>query len=122
MIGTNIQAKLDGLVLTAFQIYCVKRSCLNSGEGIRTMVRELPEFLEIQVARAGVSSKEQGENGHFAHRLLLRLSRRKWKEFEAWYKQQGCQSIDEGVRLAVHNVTESKENNICSDPQSAVAG
>lgn len=122
MIGSNIQAKLEGLVFTAFQIYCMKRNCLNSGEGIRTMIRDLPEFQEMQMAGGAAAGKEQGENGHFAHRLLLRLSRRKWKDFEAWYKQQGCQSIDEAVRLAIHTITDSQENNICSTNQSAVAG
>ncbi len=122
MIGTNISVKLDGLVLTAFQIYCMKRNCMNSGEGIRTMVRDLPEFLEMQVAGGGVSGKDKDESERFAHRLLLRLSRRKWKDFEAWYKQQGCQSIEEAVRLAIHKITDSQGNNICSESPSAVAG
>ena len=49
MIGENVTGKLDGIVLTAFRIFCTKRNCQTSGEGVRAMIRELPEFKELSV-------------------------------------------------------------------------
>ena len=47
MIAQNIQIRLNGTIFTAFQIFCAKRGCELSSEGIRAMIRELPEYQEL---------------------------------------------------------------------------
>ena len=47
MIGANFQTTLEGSLLTAFRIYCMKKGCQTAAEGFRNMIRELPEFNEL---------------------------------------------------------------------------
>ena len=47
MINENISGKLEGIVLNAFQLFCSKRGIQTGGEGIRAMIRELPEYRRL---------------------------------------------------------------------------
>jgi len=49
MVGANFQTTLEGLLLTAFRIYCEKRGCQTGTEGFRNMIRESQEFKELSV-------------------------------------------------------------------------
>jgi len=47
MIGQQVSVVLPGILQTAFQTYCIRRGISNGAEGLRTMVRELPEYLAL---------------------------------------------------------------------------
>jgi hypothetical protein len=38
---------LEGVLLTAFQMFSAKRGCQTSGEGIRAMIRETQEYKDL---------------------------------------------------------------------------
>ena len=48
MIGKNISINLDGVLFTAFNLHCLKKGYQNSAEAVRDMIRELPEFKELE--------------------------------------------------------------------------
>jgi len=62
MIGQNIQIRLNGTIFTAFQIFCAKRCCENSAEGIRAIIRELPEYKELAEPKPTESEQENQAN------------------------------------------------------------
>lgn len=63
MISPRIQMELEGVMLTAFQIYCTKHSCTTSTEGIRTMIRELlPEYQDLVNSKPAVQESQE-KNG-----------------------------------------------------------
>ncbi len=62
------------------------------------------------------------QNKEVTKDIKLLISREQWDWFEAWYKSKGCQSMPEGVRLAIHTITLSQENNNRSVTPSARAG
>jgi len=67
MIGRHIaNIELGGYVFTAFKIFCKKHDCKNIPEGIRLMIRELPEYKEL-VAKA----EQTGNNSKNPHKSEL---------------------------------------------------
>lgn len=62
MIGRNIQVKLNGLLFTAFQIFCAKRGYETGGEAIRDIVRELPEYKELSKENGSVESAHKDDS------------------------------------------------------------
>ena len=51
--------KLEGPVLTAFKSFCQRHGCVKTPEGIRAMIRELPEYRELEVSgQNGIKTDE----------------------------------------------------------------
>ena len=53
MIGHNVNLKLEGIIYAAFQLFCHNNGYQNSSDGVRALIRELPEFKMIQAAANG---------------------------------------------------------------------
>ncbi len=55
----------DGMIWGAFQRFCYRKGVENSREGIRALVRELPEFKESEeamICRQQAKAMEEGAN------------------------------------------------------------
>lgn len=61
MIAQNIGIKLNGNIFAAFQIFCAKRGCENSAEGLRMVLRETQEYRELTEARKTEPEKVSNE-------------------------------------------------------------
>ena len=63
MISASTQVKLNGIIFTAFQIYCAKHGCETTSEGFRMLIRQLPEFKQLQDTSSHADESDSG-NGN----------------------------------------------------------
>jgi len=58
-VGRIVSMTMDGMIWGAFQRFCFRKGCDNSREGFRALVRETPEFKEIEAALIRKQQAEQ---------------------------------------------------------------